>query len=134
MFHHEIIYNQEIVFFLARFWGGVGLVMALMFLLKKDLLKSLLGEFDHLGSLSTSLGFMSVMLGIGSIALYSHLTFDWRMIITFFGWATLIKGVRILIFPDALKNLIHGKTFPKYANIMIFAIGVLGVYLLFHGI
>ncbi|MBN8649149.1 MAG: hypothetical protein J0L55_14435 [Caulobacterales bacterium] len=134
MFHREIVYNQEIVFFLARFWGGVGLVMALLFLLKKDLLKSLLGEFDHLGSLATSLGFMSIMLGIGSIALYSKITFDWRMIITFFGWATLIKGVRILILPNALKDLIHGKTFPKAANIMIFIIGIISFYLLTKGL
>lgn len=126
--------NFQITEFLARFWGGVGLVFALMFLLKRDMLKSLLGEFDHLGSLSASLGFMTVILGIGSLALYSKWTFDWRMIITFYGWGTLVKGVRILVFPDALKKLIHGETLVKFANIWIFAIGLLSFYLLTKGL
>ncbi len=119
--------------FLARFWGGLGLVFALIFLLKRGFLKSLLGEFDHLGALSASMGFISVMIGIASLSLYSKWTFDWRVIITFFGWATLIKGVRILVIPDALKNLIHSEKFAKFANTMIFIMGVLSFYLFTKG-
>lgn len=119
--------------FLARFWGGLGLVFALIFLLKRGFLKSLLGEFDHLGALSASMGFIGVMIGIASLSLYSKWTFDWRVIITFFGWATLIKGVRILVIPDALKNLIHSEKFAKFANTMIFIMGVLSFYLFTKG-
>lgn len=119
--------------FLARFWGGVGLMFALIFLLKRDFLKSLLGEFDHLGALSASMGFMSVMIGIASLSLYAKWTFDWRVLITFFGWATLFKGVRILVIPDALKELIHSDKFTKFANTMIFIIGILSFYLLTKG-
>lgn len=126
--------NFIVTDFLARFWGGMGLVFALIFLLKRDFLKNLLGEFDHLGALSASLGFISIMVGIASLAAYSKWSFDYRGLITFFGWATLIKGVRILVIPNALKNLIHSDTFTKFANTIIFIIGVLSFYLFTKGL
>lgn len=119
--------------FLARFWGGIGLVFSLIFLLKRDFLKNLLSEFDHLGPLSAAMGFVSVMIGIASLSLYAKWTLDWRVIITIFGWATLIKGVRILVVPNALKEAIHSPKFTKFANTLIFFMGILSFYLFTKG-
>lgn len=124
----------EIAYFLARFWGGVGLVFAIILILKRDLFKSLLNEFDHLSNLSISLGMFTIMVGIASISLYSKISFDWRFLITFYGWASLLKGVRILIFPNALKDLIHNQFFQKYANFIILILGIMSAYLLSKGI
>jgi hypothetical protein len=126
--------DYEIANFLARFWGGTGLVFALIFLFKRDFLKNLLGEFDHLGSLAASLGFVSIMLGIASLSLYSKWSFDWRVIITIYGFASLVKGVRILILPNALKDLVHNPKFPQYANVLIFIIGLISFYLFLKGL
>lgn len=125
--------NVEIVYFLSRFWGGVGLVFAIILILKRDLFKSLLDEFDHLSNLSISLGIFTIILGIASISLYSKISFDWRFLITFYGWASLLKGARILIFPNALKDLIHSHFFQKYANFVILILGIMSAYLLSKG-
>lgn len=126
--------NIEIAYFLARFWGGVGLVFAIILILKRDLFKSLLNEFDHLSNLSISLGMFTIMVGVASISLYSKISFDWRFLITFYGWASLLKGARILIFPNALKDLIHSQFFQKYANFIILILGIMSAYLLSKGI
>lgn len=125
--------DYSIIDMLARFWGGVGLVFALLLLIKRDFMVFLIKEFDHLGALSASMGVLSIIIGVASLAIYSHWSFDWRLIITFYGWAALIKGVRILVMPRAFNAIIRNEKFLAYSQIALIVLGVVSLFLLFKG-
>ena len=124
----------DIVHILARFWGGVGLIFSLALLARPQILALLIDEFDHETPISVAMGMLTIIIGIASLSLYSAITFDWRVIITLFGWATLIKGIRILVFPNMLKGFAENQNLLNIIKIIIFIYGIGSAILLSKGI
>lgn len=125
---------SDITYALAKFWGGFGLIMAIMLFAKPKLLDDLFKEFDHQSGTTMVAAFLTITIGLASLALYAKWSFDWRVLITIFGWLTLLKGVRILMWPDILKNIGQNEKLAKYVKYMIAFIGVMSAYLFHKGL
>jgi len=78
-------------------------------------------------------GIMALVVGYLLVTYHNVWDKNWHVIITFIGWAALIKGLLILILPKSMLSLT--KAFLKIKSIMIveavfvIAIGVFFIYL-----
>ncbi|HBK45069.1 MAG TPA: hypothetical protein DDZ67_01265 [Xanthomonadaceae bacterium] len=90
--------------FLARFWGWLALVFALVLLLRPARLRELkLPMIDDRG-FSLSYGIVSLVLGLASVLLYDAWTPDWRSLASLSGWLALLKGIYVLAFNDLSRK------------------------------
>ena len=117
---------------LARAWGLFFLIISLAFIVNKKLYQHLLNALGKEGFLYIT-GFIALFVGVVTVSIYNVWTFDWKGLITLFGWLSIIKGLSRLIWPEtvvkSIKQLRVGKYIYFYVVIMI----ILGAYLTYIG-
>ena len=94
---------MEISVFLAQFWGLYFLIMAFLFLFRRESLNLLIGLMEDKRSVMV-LGFISLIIGLVAILIHNIWVADWRVIITILGWIALLKGITLLGWPENPKN------------------------------
>lgn len=71
-------------------------------------------------------GFLSLI--IGALMVLTHNVWEgWPIIVTIFGWLTLVKGVLILLLPKQLLGVVHvwkNKQALMVAGVIMLALGV----------
>ena len=80
-------------------------------------------------------GVFALVLGVVQVVGYNSWTFDYRGLVTLFGWAALLKGIAILFVPRYME---------RFANVVAWGNGgielclvvflVIGGYLLYVGV
>jgi hypothetical protein len=117
-------------FTLARFLGLFLLVIGLTVFVKNDQK----AYFDQLVESKEFLfitGLMTVILGALIIALNNTWRFDWRLLITILGWATLLKGAVMLIFPEYSVLIWNKLSVKRWLLLISGAISfIIGIYLI----
>jgi hypothetical protein len=88
---------MEISIFLARFLGGMYIILGLLSLRAKFLGKTIERTENEFFIVST--GYISMLLGLATVVLHNVWVADWRVAITILGWATLLKGIMKMGFP-----------------------------------
>jgi hypothetical protein len=119
---------------LARFWGWIGIISGLVFLLRGkawvDERLNLVGDkaFTLLG------GYMTLMVGLMSVILHNMWGADWRIVVTLCGWLNLLKGVHRLAFPDAGREKAAPalKERPLITKVTLVALAALGGWLVWR--
>jgi len=97
---------MEITIFLAQFWGWLLVIIGLIFLLrKKALLEEMFRLLEEKGFVLFS-GYLALILGLVTVILHNLWTADWRVVITIFGWISLIKGIVRIGFPEIPQKLV----------------------------
>ncbi len=91
---------METTILLAKFWGWFLTISCLIFFLKKSLIEELFRLLENKGFVILS-GYLAFLIGLVSIILHNLWVLDWRVIVTIFGWVSLIKGIGRLAFPEA---------------------------------
>ena len=138
--HPKTCYNQlmevqmDNSVLLARFWGGFGLIVSFLYLIRPNLLKNVIKEFDHESGTTIDAGYVTLILGVASLALYGKWSFDWRVLITIFGWLSVFKGARILAFPEYLKTLGSNERLLSMMKPILFIYCLLSAFLLYNGL
>ena len=46
-------------------------------------------------------GLLTFVIGVASVSFYHAWSSDWRVVVTIFGWLTVLKGAFITLFPTA---------------------------------
>ncbi|MBS0272207.1 MAG: hypothetical protein JSR85_06120 [Proteobacteria bacterium] len=79
-------------------------------------------------------GFIALIVGILLVVSHNIWVMDWRVIITLVGWAALIKGTMLVVFPEALINVSQKWVQCNFAyySTAIFVF-LLGGFLSYHG-
>jgi uncharacterized membrane protein len=79
-------------------------------------------------------GFVAAVLGATMLAFYSQWTTHWPVLLTVLGWAAVLKGGAIMLFPRTLWNSVYGrlKVGPTIRISGVIAL-VLGIVLLYEG-
>lgn len=93
---------MEIPIFLARFLGGFYLIFGSLFIITKQLGKTI--EMTDDKSFVISTGYISLLMGLATVVLHNVWVWDWRLAITILGWSTLIKGVLKVGFPEFINK------------------------------
>ncbi len=117
---------MEISIFFARLWGGFFLIFGLLFIITRQLGKTIGMTDDKAFVIST--GYITLLLGLVTAILHNIWVADWRVLITVLGWSTLIKGIGKVGFPEQIHK--QAQRFKKKQFVSAFFIILLGAFLL----
>ncbi len=93
---------MEISVFFARFWGSLFMILGAASIGAKLLGRIIKYTEDKTITIST--GYITFLLGLVTVILHSIWVLDWRIAITILGWATLIKGIMKIGFPEHIHK------------------------------
>jgi len=117
---------MEISIFLARFLGGFFVIFGLLFVITKQLGKTI--EMTEDKSFVISTGYISLLMGLVTVVLHNLWVTDWRVVITILGWSTLIKGVMKIGFPEQIHK--QAQRFQKKEALSAIFLMILGGWLI----
>jgi len=61
-------------------------------------------EFERSQALSFVIGFLTLEAGIIMVQYHNIWVKDWRVLITVVGWTSLLKGIMLIAFPQAVSS------------------------------
>ena len=93
---------MEISIFLARFWGSLFIILGLLSIAAKFLGRVI--QYTEGRTVTISTGYITFLLGLGTVIAHSIWVADWRVAITILGWVTLLKGIEKIAFPDRVNK------------------------------
>lgn len=92
--------------FLAQFWGWLLVLTGGIFLFRSDtFMKELARLTSEDRGFAISTGYLSLVIGLGSLLTYRAWGADVMVLVTIFGWLALIKGVLRMTFPGLTKKI-----------------------------
>jgi len=97
----------ELSVYLARVWG-LGSVLTCAGLLLNQ--TSFINMMEHIQADNISIliaGILALGIGVVQVAGFNSWTADYRGLITFFGWVSLLKGIAIIFVPGYLVTFAH---------------------------
>ena len=126
---------MELSNFLAEIWGFSLAVIGLSMLVNPHNFRKLLRFAEDEAMMYLS-GVCSFVIGIASVLGHNIWVYDWRVVVTIFGWIALAKGVVRIFKPDFAKmwvNKVKDKEWLQYAMVVVVLVGCVMVYLGFAG-
>ncbi len=116
---------MEISIFFARFWGSFFLIFGLLFIITRQLGKTIEMTDDKAFVIST--GYITLLMGLVTVILHNLWVADWRVVITILGWSTLIKGIQKIGFPEHIRK--QAQRFKKGQIVSAIILLALGAWL-----
>lgn len=115
---------MDISIFFARFWGSLFMILGLLSVGAKLLGRVIKYTEDKTITIST--GYITFLLGLVTVILHNLWVNDWRIAITILGWATLLKGIEKIAFPERVHK--KAQMFKNKAALWGFVIFLLGAW------
>lgn len=121
---------MEVSIYLARFWGGLFIILGLGSVLIKFLGRVIKYTEDQ--TITVSTGYITMLLGLITVTMHNIWVTDWRLAITILGWTTLLKGIEKVAFPGRINKIAQNfKGGQKLWGFVILLIGVFFFWLSF---
>jgi len=117
---------MEISIFLARFWGSFFVIFGLLFIITRQLGKTIEMTDDKTFVIST--GYITLLMGLVTVILHNVWVANWTVVITILGWSTLIKGISKIGFPEVIHK--QAQRFKKKQWLSSLFMILLGAFLL----
>ena len=116
--------------FLAKFWGWLLVIVCLIFLLRKKSLDDMFRLVKDKGFTLLS-GYLALVLGLVTVILHNVWVADWRVVVTIFGWISLIKGTSRIAFPEAVQKVVPKfQKRPGLTQVLLLVVILLGAWLI----
>ena len=93
---------MEISIFFARLWGSFFIIFGLLFIITRQLGKTI--EMTDNKAFVISTGYITLLMGLVTVILHNVWVANWRVVITILGWSTLIKGIMKVGFPEQIHK------------------------------
>jgi len=116
---------MEISIFFARLWGSFFIIFGLLFIVTRQLGKTIEMTDDKAFVIST--GYITLLMGLVTVILHNVWVWNWTVIITVLGWSTLIKGIMKIGFPETIHK--QAQRFKKKQFVSAFFIIIMGAWL-----
>tara|TARA_Y100000310_G_C20646864_1_gene797154 strand:- start:352 stop:777 length:426 start_codon:yes stop_codon:yes gene_type:complete len=116
----------EMSIFFARLWGSFFIIFGSLFIITKQLGKTIEMTDDKAFVIST--GYITLILGLVTVILHNIWVWNWTLIITILGWSTLIKGISKVGWPEQIHK--QAQRFKAKQWLSAFFIILLGAFLL----
>ena len=123
-----------ITLFLARLIGLYLIIVGVGILLNLKYYQRVMGDFSKNSALLYMGGIMALFFGLLVVLFHNVWLVGWPVIITIMGWLGIVKGVVILVFPNAILRMTEAyrdKTSLLAVHIVI--VIALGGYLTYMG-
>ncbi|MEK7509910.1 MAG: hypothetical protein AAB605_04340 [Patescibacteria group bacterium] len=122
---------MDVTLFLAQFWGWLLVILGLIFLLRRKALMDVMYQLVGDKSMTMLTGYLALTIGLVTVLLHNVWVADWRVIITIFGWFSLLKGIVRIGFPDVTQKAVAPfRDNPMLVQALLVIIIVLGGWLL----
>tara|TARA_Y100000310_G_C20298893_1_gene630804 strand:- start:119 stop:493 length:375 start_codon:yes stop_codon:yes gene_type:complete len=92
----------EITIFFARLWGSFFLIFGSLFIITRQLGKTIEMTDDKAFVIST--GYITMLMGLVTVILHNVWIASWEVAITILGWSTLIKGITKIGWPETIHK------------------------------
>lgn len=93
---------MELTVFFARLWGVFFIVFGSLFIITRQLGRTIEMTDDKAFVIST--GYTTFLMGLVTVILHNVWELSWRVTITLLGWSTLIKGISKIGFPEHIHK------------------------------
>jgi len=90
---------------IAKYFALIYFTYGLGLLLNKKFYQKMIIEYLKSGAGLILGGLLALIIGLSLVIYHNIWETSWVLIITLFGWAALIKGVIILLFPEEVSKL-----------------------------
>jgi len=94
--------NSEL---LARLIGPYIIVIGIGLKSNQNVYRTIMVDFEKNQALIFITGIMTFIMGLAIVLFHNIWALDWRILITLFGWAGLIKGAWLIILPNSLTKI-----------------------------
>lgn len=86
---------------LARILGPFYLVIALAFLVNKNMYKDLVAHFKKSDGAVWTFSMFALLIGLLMVNVHNIWEWSYKGLITLFGWGAVIKGIIFMVWPDS---------------------------------
>lgn len=117
---------MDITIFFARLWGSYFIIFGLLFIITRQLGKTIEMTDNKFFVIST--GYITLIMGLVTVILHNVWVVDWRVVITILGWSTVIKGIQKIGFPEHIRK--QAQMFKKGQIVSAIILLGLGAWLL----
>ena len=121
-------------YFLAQLIGLVLALFAVAGLIRPKLISTALRDFDHESFSTMTIGLIGMAAGLALVLAHNVWDGTWRVWITLFGWAALLKGFAYLVAPKWLlgvsRSLLKSESLTRTFLVLVL---ILGAYLTYVG-
>lgn len=97
---------MEISIFFGQLWGWLLVILGLVFLIRSKVFLTELFKLANDETFDLLSGYLALILGLVTVILHNVWVGDWRVIITIFGWLSLVKGIVRVGFPEVTRKLV----------------------------
>ena len=119
---------------LARIIGPILIVPAVGVFLNMEAYQHLVAEFVKNAPLCYLSGFMSLAFGLIMLEFHRKWEARWPVIITILGWMSVIKGIRLIIFPGMVLDQLYPYAMGSVPLAISLAVSLaVGVFLTIKG-
>jgi hypothetical protein len=125
---------MEMSLFLAKIIGAVMTAFAVAGLMRPNIIRDALRDFDHESFARLIAGCAGIGVGIALILTHNIWAWNYQGLITLFGWTALVKGASYLLLPKHAVNLTKSMLKSKsQMKVFLVASLLIGLYLLYSG-
>ena len=117
---------MDLTIFFARLWGSFFIIFGLLFIITRQLGKTIEMTDDKAFVIST--GYITLLMGLVTVILHNVWELSWKVAITILGWSTLIKGISKIGWPEQIHK--QAQRFKKKQWLSAFFIILLGAFLM----
>ena len=125
---------METAVFIARVFGLCYLIIGAGFILNRKAFQRVMDDFCKNAALVFYGGLLALVIGVVIILIHNVWVANWTVLITIIGWAGLIKGIWIMVFPNSVSKFM--KVYQQKENLLMFhSIGavIFGAVLVYFG-
>ena len=122
---------MEVPVFIAKILGPYCVVVVLGVLFNLKTYKKILEDFYANTALVYLGGALAFVIGLVVVLVHNVWVADWTVIITIFGWMSIVKGIFLLIFPKAIikfSGLYRNTALLVIHLFLVFALGAALTY------
>ena len=95
---------METSLFIAKIMGPI-LIISSLSALNRDFYLNLIKDIKNNAALLFIAGIMALTLGLTLVNVHNIWVYDWRVIITIFGWLSIIAGVIRILLPTLVFKI-----------------------------
>ena len=117
---------MDTTIFLAQLWGSFYIIFGALFIITGQLGRTI--EMTDNRAFVISTGYITLLMGLVTVILHNVWVDDWRLAVTLLGWATLLKGIMKVGFPEQIQK--HAQRFKKKQLLSAVFLILLGAWLL----
>jgi hypothetical protein len=91
--------------FIAKLLGPMLLVVGVALLTRPEAFRALLREFIASGVLLYMAGFFGLLGGLALLLTHNVWALDWRLLVTLIGWASLLRALVTIFWPQWIVSI-----------------------------